>query len=110
MGWMGRKKKERHVKKARRGKGRQEKKESGRIGKASRGGTGWEMKGGKGNRSSNYETIVEFGLCRRVQARSGALSYFNLSGQSSMYTLCGTMETASIQEHLAMHGNHAMLK
>jgi hypothetical protein len=110
MGWMGRMKKKRQVRKDRRRKGRQERKESGRVGRASRGGTGWELKGGKGNGSSNYETIAEFGLCCRVQARTGALSCFNLSGQPSMYTLCGTMETDSIQECLAMHGNHVMLK
>jgi hypothetical protein len=60
-----------------------------------------------------YETIVEFGLCCRVQARTGALSCFSLSaisGQPSSYILCGTIETDSIQECLAVHGNHVMLK
>jgi hypothetical protein len=103
-------KKKRQVMKDRRRKGGQERKETGSAGRASRRGTGWELKGGNENGSINYKTIAEFGLCCRVQVRSGAFSCFNLRGQPSMYTLCGTMETDSIQEYLTMHGNHVMLK
>jgi hypothetical protein len=101
---MGRMKKKRQVRMGRR-KGRQKRKESVRVGRANGGGTGWELKGGKGNGSSNYKIIAEFGLCCRF-----ALSCFNLSGQPSTYTLCDTMETDSIQKCLAMQNSHVVLK
>jgi hypothetical protein len=107
----GRMKMERQTRKDRRSKGRQERKESGRVGRASRGGRRWELNGGKGSGSINYETIAEFGLCCRIQARTGALSCFNLSGQPSIYIISVVQwKQTKIQECLAMHGNHVMLK
>jgi hypothetical protein len=109
-GMNGRMKKKRQVRKDNRRKGGKERKDSGMLGKASRGGTGWQSKRGKGNGSSNYETIAEFGLCCRLRARTGAISCFDVSGQPSMNTLCSKMEKDLIQECFATHRNHVILK
>jgi hypothetical protein len=50
--WMGRMKRKRQVKKGRRRKLRYARKESGRVGRASRGATEWELKGRKAYGSS----------------------------------------------------------
>jgi hypothetical protein len=60
-------------------------------------------------RRINYETIAEFGLGCRVQARTGALLWFNPSGQPSVHTHCSTVETDAIHECSAMRGNHFIL-
>jgi hypothetical protein len=64
-------------------KGRRAARLEGRL----REGTGWELNGGKGNGSSNFETIAKFGLhiCCRVYRREQGTLRFNQSGQPSLY-------------------------
>jgi hypothetical protein len=61
---------------------RVDRKKSGRVRRASEEKMGVE--GRKGSGSINYKTITESRLCSRVHVRTGALSWFNPSGQPSI--------------------------